>query len=120
MQQELKEMLNCLEIGEKQLLSDAINNGYWGDASYEFVNADGAIYSTMANVYRTDGAVKAGHYTGRQIGAKFRAIFRKVCWKDGQLGRVISHNPNWLPSGHYMFVPTVFVKELEEWAATWR
>ena len=120
MTQEVKDLLRLLELGEKQLLADMINKGYCGGASYEFVNPDGSICSKKANVYRTDNAARAGHYTGRQIGAKFRVIFRKVCEKNGQLGRVISHDANWLPSGHYTFIREEFVKELEDWAATWR
>lgn len=120
MPQEVKDMLSLLDASEKQLFADMINKGYWGGASYEFVAPDGSICSKMANVYRTDNAARAGHYNGRQIGAKFRAIFRKVCEKDGQLGRVVSHDANWLPSGHYTFIKEEFVKELEVWAATWR
>lgn len=90
--QEVQEIVSVLTDEQKQLLKDTIIYGAWGDADNEFLDEKGGIETVNMYGYCTNDAKGAGHFSGKQVSAMFRSIYRKLCPSyNNRIGRVLSH-----------------------------
>lgn len=114
----VKNIVSVLTEEQKQVLKDCITKGFWGDGDYEFLNEDGSITTDMMYGYCTNDAKEAGHFSGRKVSALFRAIYNRLCEKDHQIGKVVSHCSDWWGdgSGDMLFIRYEYVDAFEEWA----
>ncbi len=117
--QQIEKIVSVLTADEKQLLKDTINYGGWGDSDMEFLDENGKIETVMMYGYCTNDANKAGHFSGREVSAMFRSIYKKLCPANrNQIGRYISHCNDWWGdgSGDMLFIRTGYYTPFEEWA----
>ena len=118
---DVKEQVKDLTADEQQLLKDAINEGCWGDADYDFLKAPNTTETETVGMmgYCTNDAHKAGHFEGRKISSMFRSIYRKMCPEcKNQIGYVISHCNDWWGdgSGDMLFIRYGWDEAFELWA----
>ena len=117
--QQVEEIVSVLTAEQQQLLKDTINHGSWGDADYEFLDANGNIETDRMYGYCTNDAKLAGNFSGRKVSAMFRAIYKQLCpAHKNQIGRYISHCRDWWGdgTGDTLFIRTGYYQTFEEWA----
>ena len=117
--EDVKRLVSVLTDDERQLLKDAVRHGCWGDGEYEFLTDSGEFETAGMMGYCTNDAKKAGHFSGRQVSAMFRSIYRKLCSGDGnRTGRVVSHYRDWWGdgSGDMMFVRHDWHEAFDKWS----
>jgi hypothetical protein len=117
--EDVKRLVSVLTDDERQLLKDAVRHGCWGDGEYEFLTDSGEFETAGMMGYCTNDAKKAGHFSGRQVSAMFRSIYRKLCSGDGnRTGRVVSHCRDWWGdgSGDMMFVRHDWHEAFDKWS----
>lgn len=117
--EDVKRLVSMLTDDERQLLKDAVRHGCWGDGEYEFLTDSGEFETAGMMGYCTNDAKKAGHFSGRQVSAMFRSIYRKLCSGDGnRTGRVVSHCRDWWGdgSGDMMFVRHDWHEAFDKWS----
>lgn len=115
--EKLVQLLESLNDNQKQLLKDTINHGWWGDGDYEFI-INGEIKTLHMQGYITNDAKDAGHFSGRQVSAMFRSLYKNLCLNKHGLGEYFSHATNWWGdgSGDVMFIRDDVSDFMEEWA----
>lgn len=118
--QQIEEIVSILTADEQQLLKDTIEYGYYGDASAGFVDDKlGDVTLEDCKVYITNDAKRGGHFSGRQVSAMFRSIYKKLCSAHGnQAGVYVSHCTDcWGDgSGDMLFIRSGYERLFEEWA----
>lgn len=114
----VEEIVSVLTKEQQQLLKDTINYGSWGDGTEDFLDENGKIEEDSMYGYCTNDAKKAGNFSGRQISAMFRSIYRKLCPDRGCFGPIISHCSDWWGdgSGDMLFIRADYYRAFEEWA----
>lgn len=104
---------------EKQLLKDTINEGFWGDGDYTFLDENGNTETVSMWGYCVNDAYQAGHFKGREVANMFRSIYKKLCTaNNNQVGRYISHCNNWWGNGggDMLFIRESLAPEFKKWA----
>ena len=116
--EDVKNIVSVLTDEQKQVLKDCINYGAWGDGDEKFLNDDGSVDWYGMYGYCTNDAKDAGHFSGRKVSALFRAIYNRLCEKDHEIGKVVSHCSDWWGdgSGDMLFIRYEYVDAFEKWA----
>lgn len=114
----INEITSVLTDVQKQILKDTINCGMWGDCDMSFLDEDGNVETDHCYGYCTNDAKLAGNHSGRAVSANFRAIYKKMCPCDTEIGEVISHFSDWWGdgSGDMLFIRDEYVDAFTEWA----
>jgi len=122
----LAEINSKLTADQIQLLKDTIRYGAWGDTDMEFME-DGNVVTDSAFGYCTNDAKKGGHFSGRQVSAMFRSIYKKLGMVNG-MSRYFTQCSDWWGdgSGDMFFIRIVWEgersdknrldNEFEKWA----
>ena len=116
-QKKLEQLLAGLTNDQQTLLKDTIKFGSWGDSDYEFL-IDGKIETRSMYGYCTNDAKQGGHFSGRQVSAMFRSLYKGLGLNKQGLGEYFSHNSDWWGdgSGDMMFIRYDAVDFMEDWA----
>ncbi len=116
--EDVKNIVSVLTDEQKHVLKDCINYGAWGDGEEKFLNEFGEVEEDGMYGYCTNDAKDAGHFNGRKVSALFRAIYNRLCEKDHEIGKVVSHCSDWWGdgSGDMLFIRYEYVDAFEEWA----
>lgn len=116
--EDVKNIVSVLTDEQKQVLKDCINYGAWGDGEEKFLNEFGEVEEDGMMGYCTNDAKDAGHFNGRKISALFRAIYNRLCEKDHEIGKVVSHCSDWWGdgSGDMLFIRYEYADAFEKWA----
>ena len=110
-QKKLEQLLEGLTDKQQTLLKDTIKFGSWGDGDYEFL-INGEYKTCGMYGYCTNDAKEGGHFSGRQVSAMFRGLYKKI------IGEFFSHASDWWGdgSGDMMFIRYDAVDFMEDLA----
>ena len=116
----IEEITASLTQDEKTVLKDTLIHGEWGDCDYDFLYGSGNIEETVQAIgFCTNDAKDGCHFSGKQVSALFRSIYKKMCpaFKN-TLGQYLSHAHDWWGdgSGDMLFIREDMYEKWMEWA----